>query len=107
MLTLPEFHVRRPRRFAEAVALLEAAGPRSMPLAGGTDLEPNLKHRIHEPSQLVDLKAIEEGREVDLSGSTYYLGALTTLDALAGHAGLLEKLPALAEAAGQVAGPQL
>jgi 4-hydroxybenzoyl-CoA reductase subunit beta len=107
MLTLPELDIRKPKSFAEAAALLAQAGGKAMPLAGGTDLVPNLKHRLHEAVELVDLKSITEGREVELEGPTYRVGTLCTLDELAAHPGLRQKLPALAEACGLVAGPQL
>jgi 4-hydroxybenzoyl-CoA reductase subunit beta len=107
MLTLPELEIHRPRSFAEAVAVLAESAGQAMPLAGGTDLVPNLKHRLFTPARLVDLKAITEGREVELGGAPYRLGALCTLGELAAHPGLAERLPALAEACGLVAGPQL
>lgn len=106
MLILPEFTLERPRTFAEAVALL-AQTPDAKPLAGGTDLVPNMKHGLFEPSVVVDLKRIEEGRQIDLSGPVLRLGALCTLDALANHPEVQEVLPALATACSLIAGPQL
>jgi 4-hydroxybenzoyl-CoA reductase subunit beta len=105
MLTLPELDIVRPKTFAEAAALL-AEGD-AMPLAGGTDLVPNLKHGLFSPRRLIDLKAIGEGREVELGAAEIRLGALASIAHLAAHPGLKAALPALAEACGQVAGPQL
>src|SRR5690242_13468546 len=105
MLTLPEFSVAQPKSFAEAVSLLTQDD--SMPIAGGTDLVPNLKHGLFAPRRLVDLKSIEEGREIELEGDTLRLGALCTIDTLARHPGLRQVLPALSEACSLIAGPQL
>ena len=107
MLTLPDLEVHRPHTVAEAMALL-VAHPGAKLLAGGTDLVPNLKHGLYETSHLVALRGLsEELRYVREDGGMLRLGALCTLDALSEDALLKAKLPALADAAGQVAGPQL
>jgi 4-hydroxybenzoyl-CoA reductase subunit beta len=105
MLTLPEFEMVQPKSFQEAVALL--ASPSSMAMAGGTDLVPNMKHGLFSPSRIVDLKSIEDGREVELTDSQLKIGALCTLDTLSQHEALLQIVPALSKACGLVAGPQL
>jgi 4-hydroxybenzoyl-CoA reductase subunit beta len=105
MLTLPNFEMKRPASFAEAVALL--AQDDATPMAGGTDLVPNMKHGLCAPRVVVDLKSIEEGRELLISPTEIRLGALVSLDQLATHGELQKILPALSRAAGEVAGPQL
>ena len=105
MLTLPEFEMVQPKSFQEAAALL--ASPSSMPMAGGTDLVPNMKHGLFSPSRIVDLKSITEGREIEVTDSHLRLGALCTLDTLSQHEALQQLVPALTKACGLVAGPQL
>ncbi len=108
MLRLPKFDVARPNTVSEAVALLVEGGPSAMIVAGGTDLLPNLKHELFSPDVLVSLAGIPElvGVREDANG-WIAIGAMTSLADLAAHPLLAEKAPALAQAAGVVAGPQL
>ena len=107
MLRLPELEYHRPTTVREAARLLDQLGGGAMPVAGGTDVVPNLKHRLHEPAHLVSLRGIEELRGVERAGDTLVLGAGETLADLASHPLVAEHLPALADAARHVAGPQL
>jgi len=107
MLTLPELTVHRPSTVAEAAAIL-LAHPDARVLAGGTDLVPNLKYGMYETQHLVALRGLsKELRFVREEQGEIRLGALCTLDQLAVDRVVIEKLPALAEACGQIAGPQL
>jgi len=87
------------------VALL-AADPRARPIAGGTDLVPNLRDGLGTPSVLVDLAAIAEldAIEVAADGATS-IGAGVTLARLARDEALARHLPVLREAAEGIAGP--
>ncbi len=85
----------------EAVALWQA-NPDSMYLAGGTDLLPNIKHRIFQPRHLIGIgQAMPSGWQVE--DGELVIGAGTRIRDLAG----LSELPPLAEAAGLIAGPQI
>jgi 4-hydroxybenzoyl-CoA reductase subunit beta len=108
MLPLPSFHLVRPRGLEEAVAVLAEAPDESMVLAGGTDLLPNLKHGLHAPRRLVSLRGVAELRRVARTreGGTFF-GAGLTLAEVAAHPVARSHYPALARAAGLVAGPQL
>jgi 4-hydroxybenzoyl-CoA reductase subunit beta len=108
MLRAPQFRVERPTTVDQALALLAAGGERAMVLAGGTDLVPNLKHRLFEPQVLVSLQDVAElhGERREADG-TLVLGAMTTIDAVAHSPEVRRRAPALAQAAGLVAGPQL
>jgi hypothetical protein len=64
MLRLPAFELREPESVEEAVELLGELGPDAMPIAGGTDLLPNLKHRLFEPRVLVSLARIASMRGI-------------------------------------------
>jgi len=108
MMTLPAVDVLRPRTVAEAIAHL-AAHPGARVLAGGTDIVPNLKYGMYETKHLVALRGLSnELRYVRVQGDgEIRLGALCTVDELSRDSVVREKLPALAEACAQIAGPQL
>jgi 4-hydroxybenzoyl-CoA reductase subunit beta len=93
----------RPATLSEAAALLARHDARLV--AGGTDLLPNLRRGLLEPGCLVDLSAVTDFDRIDRSDSTWRIGAGVTLTVLARHAELAAALPALVQAAGQVAGP--
>jgi 4-hydroxybenzoyl-CoA reductase subunit beta len=73
-----------------------------MYIAGGTDLLPNLKHRILHPKNLIAIGHILH-RGWSIEGDTLIIGAGTRLAALS----RLDEIPPLAEAASLVAGPQI
>src|SRR5688500_8760100 len=119
MLRLHEYRYHRPRALEEAPGFLREHED-ALPIAGGTDLMPNMKHRLFTPRHLVGLKGVEElhgiglatadGRAVepgDPAAAQLVLGACATLSQVARHPLVLRYLPSLADAAGHVAGPQL
>jgi len=107
MLRLPPFTHHRPDRVADAVELLGTYGAAALPISGGTDLIPNMKHRLFEPAHLVSLTGIPELREISVGDEEIVLGAAVTLSGAAHHPALGRILPSLSEAAGLVAGPQI
>lgn len=107
MLRLPPFTFHRPDRVSDAVGLLAAHPGEALPVAGGTDLIPNMKHRLFEPAHLVSLTGIEELQQVDVGDREIAVGAAVTLSRLARDPELAGILPSLTEAAGLVAGPQI
>ena len=107
MLTLPDLEVHRPASVAEALDAL-SKNPGARVLAGGTDLVPNLKYGIYETRHLVALRGLSrELRYVREEEGELRLGALCILEDLAQSPLVALSLPALAEACGQIAGPQL
>ena len=60
MMRLPPFAYLAAASVADAVKLLAEHGPAAMPVAGGTDLYPNMKRRQFEPRVLVGLRAIRD-----------------------------------------------
>jgi len=108
MMTLPAVDVLRPTSVAEALAQL-AAHPGARLLAGGTDIVPNLKYGMYETRHLVALRGLSrELRYVrEAASGDLLLGALCTIDELAASERIRTRLPALADACGQIAGPQL
>lgn len=107
MLRLPPFRYHRPGTVEEAVELLGEHGSDAMAVAGGTDLLPNMKHRLFTPGHLVALKGLDGLRGIREEGGELVLGAAETLSAVAAHPVVRLHVPALAEAAAHVAGPQL
>ncbi len=102
----PTFTVENPATLDDAISLLAIHGADARLIAGGTDLLPNLKHGLHAPKVLVNLKSIAGLDGVDLSGEVLSLGALLPLHRLATDPGIRGVLPALADAGAQIAGPQ-
>jgi len=102
MLRLPNFHYHAPRSVNEVVDLLAADPDRTMVVAGGTDLLPNMKRRHQTPSTLVSLARIEALKKV-ANGTGATLGAGLTLNALVANPMVREKYAGLWQAAAQVA----
>jgi CO/xanthine dehydrogenase FAD-binding subunit len=79
MPNLTEYH--RPDTLAAALALLQRASPRTVPLAGGTWLTPRLGRQVPAEA-VVDLSSLGLDT-VKREGSTLRLGAMMTLAAVA------------------------
>ncbi len=107
MLRLPPYRYHRPGTVDQALELLGEHAGDAMPVAGGTDLMPNMKHRLFEPGHLVALKGIEEMRGFREEDGWLRIGAVETLTSVAESPHVRRLFPALADAAGHVAGPQL
>lgn len=108
MLRLPKFQVANPTTVEAAVAILAEHGEQAIPIAGGTDLVPNMKHELFTPDVVVALAGIEEMHGVRREDDgTLVIGAMTTLDDVARAGEVEEHAPVLAQAAGLIAGPQL
>lgn len=105
MLRLPKFGVVAPRTVDEAVEALAAPGARLV--AGGTDILPNLKHRLDRPPVLVSLSRLDALRQVHVEGEVLRIGASVTLTDAAEHALVRQHAPSLARAAGMVASPSI
>jgi 4-hydroxybenzoyl-CoA reductase subunit beta len=101
---MPEFALHRPATIDEAVKL-RAADVTSRFLAGGTDMVVNVRRGIEQPTALIDLTAISGMGEMAETADGFRIGASVTLAALAAHGAIAREFPAVAEAAGAVAGP--
>jgi 4-hydroxybenzoyl-CoA reductase subunit beta len=91
----------------EAISLLAAHAGDVMPVAGGTDLIPNMKHRLFTPGHLVSLKNIDALRGIRVDDEDLVIGATETLTDVARSELVRSHVPSLATAAAHVAGPQL
>jgi len=107
MMRLPLFAFRAPTTLDEAARILHGEGPSAMPLAGGTDLLPNMKRRQQVPRTLLSLRNIEALHAIRFSESGARLGACLTLSEIAGDPRFRNGATALAQAASQVATPQI
>jgi 4-hydroxybenzoyl-CoA reductase subunit beta len=103
MSSLAPITLLRPASLAEAAQAL--ARPGANALAGGTDLIPNLRRGLGEPSCLVDLGRLPGLDRIERGGNTWRLGAGVTLATIERDAAIANELPALAQAAAAVAGP--
>jgi 4-hydroxybenzoyl-CoA reductase subunit beta len=107
MMRLPLFEFRTPRTLEEAARILDGQGPDTRPLAGGTDLLPNMKRRQQVPKTLMSLRHIEGLTQVQLSNSGSRLGACLTLADIAEDPRFRNGMTALAQAAALVATPHI
>jgi 4-hydroxybenzoyl-CoA reductase subunit beta len=107
MMRLPLFEFRAPRTLEEAARILDGERANAMPLAGGTDLLPNMKRRQQVPRTLMSLRHIESLDRVTVNNSGPRLGACLTLSDIAADPRFRNGLTALAQAASLVATPQI
>jgi 4-hydroxybenzoyl-CoA reductase subunit beta len=107
MMRLPLFEFRAPRTLEEAARILDGERANAMPLAGGTDLLPNMKRRQQVPRTLMSLRHIESLNRVATSASGSRLGACLTLSDIAADPRFRNGFTALAQAASLVATPQI
>jgi carbon-monoxide dehydrogenase medium subunit len=98
-----EYHC--PKTLDEALVLL--AAPDAKVLAGGHSLLPMMKLRFAEPARLVDLNRIAELKGMGEEERAIRIGAMTTEADLIASPLINAKLPLLAEAARQIADPQV
>ena len=106
MMRLPWFQYRSPQTVREAAQILAAEGPNAVPIAGGTDLLPNMKRRHQLPATLVSLRKLADLKKV-ANGSGLTLGAGLTLSEVTNAGAVKEHYRGLYQAAMQVATPHL
>ena len=106
MLRMAPFRHHRPETVAQAIEIMGEHAGRAMYVAGGTDVVPNMKHRLFEPGQLVALKGIGALKGIQEESGYLRIGAAESLSAVAANPLVTAHFPALANAAGHVAGPQ-
>jgi 4-hydroxybenzoyl-CoA reductase subunit beta len=104
MDALPSFDLIRPRTLAELMAA-RAAHPQSRMLGGGTDLMVNIRRGILAPPVLIEINNVVELRGIKADPNGLEIGAAVTLSELAAHPDVVRHYPAVAQAAGHIAGP--
>ena len=101
-MRLLEFKYLEPKTLKEAVKAFASDGKGSVLLAGGTDLLVNMKHRVIQPKQVINLKTIPKLAYVTSVKSELKIGALTTLRDLASSPAIQERFPILSSVATEV-----
>ncbi len=105
---MKSFERIQPKDWQDAVAALEAARKAKVstePKASGNDLVDRLKERTAAPDRVVDLRRLAGHRTIQQRHETVSIGALVTLTEIA--EALRSEFPALAEACGEAATPQI
>jgi 4-hydroxybenzoyl-CoA reductase subunit beta len=109
MMRLPPFRYLAPKTAREAAKMLaDHAADEAMPVAGGTDLYPNMKRRQFTPRVLVGLSRVENSRRVSGTAKDgITIGGMMTLTRVENDELLETHYPAIATAAALVSAPVL
>jgi xanthine dehydrogenase YagS FAD-binding subunit len=91
-----QFEYAHPESEAEAIALLGERSNASSVLAAGMDLVPLLQKSLVQPQRVVDITRIDSMRGIEPTDDGVVIGALATLEEIAGSA-LLADYPSLAD----------
>jgi carbon-monoxide dehydrogenase medium subunit len=106
---LPRFRYVFPKTLEEAILFLADHGGEASPMAGGTDLIPNLKRReIPSPAYVMDLKGLSDLGKIaydPLQG--LHIGALATIRSISQFKPVRDSYPSLVQAASGMASPQI
>lgn len=104
---LPSFNYYQPASLQEALILL-ASLPRSKKLlAGGTDLVPALRRGELYPANVVSISGLSEMKEIKMERGLILIGALAAFSDLVSSPCFEGAHRLVAEAAGQIGGPQI
>lgn len=101
------FAYKSPQDLKAAVADLDSEWGKVDILAGGTDLLALMKEGIETPKTVVNIKGISDLGQIKASDASIHIGATATLDDIANHSAIAKHLPALADAAVVIGGPQI
>ena len=101
------FEYVRASSVEEAANLLRKYGEDAKVLAGGHSLIPLMRLRLAQPKALVDINGIKDLDHIKADGSKVRLGALTRHVEIQNSAVIKDKLPILAEVAGEVGDNQV
>ncbi|MCY3701615.1 MAG: xanthine dehydrogenase family protein subunit M [Rhodospirillales bacterium] len=96
-----------PETIEGAVKLLAGGGPRGRVLAGGTDLLVQLRAGMIAPELVVDIKRIDETREIREEGGRLVIGAAVTGAELGEHAAAKAMWPGVVEATELIGSTQI
>ena len=91
----------------EASKLLNKYGEDAKVLAGGHSLIPLMRLRLAQPKALIDINGIKDLDHIKADGSKVRIGALTRHVEIENSAVIKDKLPILAEVAGEVGDNQV
>lgn len=97
------FEYHSPSTLAEAFSLFAQWPDESMYFAGGTEAMIVLKERLISYEHLINLKGIEELKQVKLQGDQLTIGSLVTHHELSNHSLIQEYLPGYARLSENIA----
>ncbi|MFT5176262.1 MAG: carbon-monoxide dehydrogenase medium subunit, partial [Gammaproteobacteria bacterium] len=100
------FNYQRPGSLDEAAKALAAAEDGTL-VAGGMTLLPTMKQRLAQPSDLIDLNAIDSLASISRDGDSIVIGAMTRHASVARSALVKDAIPALADLADGIGDPQV
>ncbi|MGI8525559.1 MAG: FAD binding domain-containing protein [Pseudolabrys sp.] len=98
------FDYERPTTLEAARKTLEGR-EESKPLAGGMSIVPVMRHRLAQPSALIDLGKIDSLKGIDEVHDQVRIGAMTTHYAVSKSDLVKNKIPALVQLAGGIGDP--
>ncbi len=101
------FELFQPASLAETGSLLDKYGDKAWIIAGGNDSFEWFKDRHKRPEAVIDISGLKDLHGIADKGGYVSIGALTTLTEVEESALLQKSFPALTEAAGWVASPQI
>jgi carbon-monoxide dehydrogenase medium subunit len=101
------FEYARASSVEEASKLLSQFGKDAKVLAGGHSLIPRMRLRLAQPKALVDINGIKELDYIKVDGAKLRIGALTRHVTIQRSKEVHDKLPLLAEVAGDVGDNQV
>jgi carbon-monoxide dehydrogenase medium subunit len=101
------FDYHRADSVGDALALLGRLGGDAVLIAGGQSLVSMMKLRMVQPAAVVDIGRVAELRGITEAGDAIRIGALTTHAELAASNLVRRRCPLLAQAASQIADPQV
>lgn len=104
MDALHDFEVIRPKTVDEALAARKAH-PDSRMIGGGTDILVNMRRRIETPPVLIDTNDLTDLKSIEVGDTGLTIGASVRLFEVAEHPEIQRLYPAVAQAAGSIAGP--
>jgi len=106
-MKLSAFDYACPATVAEAVTLLATHGGDAKPIAGGQSLVPMLAFRLAAPTLLVDLRKLDELRDITIGDRGVTLGAMVRWRDILEHPRLRQAHPLLTAAVKHIAHYQI
>jgi carbon-monoxide dehydrogenase medium subunit len=101
------FEYARATSVDEASKLLKKYGEDAKVLAGGHSLIPLMRLRLAQPKALIDINGIKELDHIKVDGAKLRIGALTRHVTIQQSSVVREKLPLLADVAGEIGDNQV
>jgi len=105
VLSTLQYH--RPASLAEACTLLQQLGGEAVPLAGGTDLIPDLERGLKTTGHVVSLRDLDELRGIRVEDDVLRIGALVTPSEISRSEVIRGRCSGLLDAVGVFGSPQV